>query len=258
MNKARKEIIESMKSDLLKHVDEWVGMDIPVEGTEDYEPWQLKLHEIDTIENIQDVIEYVERQSLNLDDFFLCGEYQVLSAGLDPDDVPQTLVAELGELIAEQSSSEESWGKVYLFDGKYFVFNVGETKIVELKADALEIAGIRDESFDHMLPTQEHQTNPLVPEKSRATMEARGKRKAVLIVVINWPSGTMALKFGSMMQTALNVSKDKMDLLQMAPERIFRVETEVSEAEFRDAMKSRGMPSGDNVLFIEISETLQQ
>lgn len=50
----------------------------------------------------------------------------------------------------------------------------------------------------------------------------------------------MAFKFGSALQTALRVSKDKITLVQMAPERIFRVETDVSEAEFRERMKSRG------------------
>lgn len=36
MSQVRKEIIERMKSDLLKQVDEWVGMHRPVEGSEDY------------------------------------------------------------------------------------------------------------------------------------------------------------------------------------------------------------------------------
>ena len=62
----------------------------------------------------------------------------------------------------------------------------------------------------------------------------------------------MAFKFGSALQTALRVSKDKITLVQMAPERIFRVETDVSEAEFRERMKSRGFNSNRNVLFIEM------
>lgn len=247
-----------MKSDLLKRVDEWVGIDVPFEGTEDYKTWQWKLDAIDEIENIQDVIGYVESMGLDLNDFFSCGEYKVLSAGLDPNAVPQALVAELGELIAEQSLPEESWVKIYFFDGKYFVINEVETKIVDLEADALEIAGIKSESSDQILHPQVHQNNPLVLKKPPVTKKAKIKHRAVLIVVTNWPSGTMAFKFGSAIQTALKVSKDKMNLLQMAPERIFRVEAEVNEAEFRNAMKSRDVASGGNVLFIEIPETLQQ
>jgi hypothetical protein len=45
-----------------------------------------------------------------------------------------------------------------------------------------------------------------------------------------------------------------MTLIQMSPERIFGVETNVSEAEFRDAMNLRGLASGGRVLFVEISE----
>lgn len=257
MIKIKKEIIESMKSDLLKYVDEWVGMDIPVEGTEDYETWQLKLNTIDAVENIQDIIEYVENMGLDLDDFFLSGEYNVLSAGLDPSVVPQALVEKLGELIAEQSLSEESWVKIYFFDERYFVVNEMGTKIVDLEADAFEISGIKNESFNQFLHTQVHPTNPLDSENLQVTKDAKSKRRAVLIVVTDWPSGTMAFKFGSVMQTALKVSKDKKKLVQMVPERIFRVETEVSETEFRNTMKSRGVASGGNILFIEIPNTRQ-
>jgi hypothetical protein len=77
-------------------------------------------------------------------------------------------------------------------------------------------------------------------------------RRPVLIVVTDWPGGTMALKFGGAMQTALGAKKDEVTLVQMAPERIFRVETKVSEADFRKAMKSRDISSGGSILFIEI------
>jgi hypothetical protein len=62
------------------------------------------------------------------------------------------------------------------------------------------------------------------------------------------------MKFGSALQNALKVSKVKMTLLQMAPERIFRVETDVSETKFRKTMKSRGFGPSYTVLFIEIPE----
>ena len=64
----------------------------------------------------------------------------------------------------------------------------------------------------------------------------------------------MAIKFGYALRNALNVEKDKMTLLQMAPERIFRVETDVSETNFRETMKSKNVSSGGTILFIEIPE----
>jgi hypothetical protein len=87
---------------------------------------------------------------------------------------------------------------------------------------------------------------------SQQDKKARSERRAVLIVVTDWPDGTMAFKFGSAMQTSLGVTKEHMNLVQMSPERIFRVETEVSEAEFRKSMSLRGVASGGSVLFIEI------
>lgn len=64
----------------------------------------------------------------------------------------------------------------------------------------------------------------------------------------------MAIKFGYALRNALNVEKDKMTLLQMAPERIFRVETDVSETKFRATMKSKNVSSGGTILYIEIPE----
>jgi hypothetical protein len=249
-----------MKSDLLGRVDEWVGMDIPAEGSEDYDSWQSMLAQIDAIENIQDVIDYVEAEGLDLDDFFLCGEYEVISAGLDSKDVPTDLATEVGELVAEQTWSGGSWVKVYLFDGKYFVVNEVETSVADTEADALTLAGIENDSFDQISHSQVHSTHLLDPPKFPATKKgpakkARVKRRAVLVVVTDWPDGTMAMKFGGALRAALDVSKDDMNLVQMAPERIFRVETTVSEVEFREAMKSRDVASGGNLLFMEIPKT---
>lgn len=78
------------------------------------------------------------------------------------------------------------------------------------------------------------------------------ERRTVLIVATDWPDGTMAFKFGYAMQASLNVTKEHMNLVQMSPERIFRVETDVSEADFRKSLSLRDVDSGGTVLFIEI------
>ncbi len=150
-----------MKSDLRGRVDEWVGTHVPAEGTEDYESWQAKLAEIDAIENIQDVIDYVESEGFDLDDFFMCGEYKVISAGLDPNDVPLGLISEIGELVAEQSWSGGSWVNVYLFDGKYFIVSEVETRVADTEADAIKIAGIDNDTIDQIVHSRAHSTSPL-------------------------------------------------------------------------------------------------
>lgn len=62
----------------------------------------------------------------------------------------------------------------------------------------------------------------------------------------------MAFKFGGALRSSLSVTKDNMKLIQMSPERIFRVETDISESVFRESMSKFDVASGGNILFIEI------
>jgi len=55
--------VEDIKSDLLGELDEWLGFDIPDEGTEDYAYWQERLHAINAIETLDDVLVYLEAYS---------------------------------------------------------------------------------------------------------------------------------------------------------------------------------------------------
>ena len=155
--------------------------------------------------------------------------------------------AELSITLAEANKKAESAG----FDLRF-------------RAEDKNAHGLEQEQHKKELLLQEKislgeplQTKPSkVLAKSKAPVKkTRVKRRAVLVVVIHWPSGTMARKFGDVMQAALDISKDGMNLVQMAPERIFRVETTVSEAEFREVMRSRDVASGGNVLFVEIPNT---
>lgn|GEM_PF-1251432 len=254
MSQARVEMIERMKSDLFKQVDEWVGMHRPVEGSEDYETWQWKLDTIKAIETIDDVIEYVECNFLDLNDFFLTGEYELITAGLAPEKVPSSIVSELGELIAERALPSDAKCEIFFFDGKYFVFDGTRIQIVDSENEALTIAGIEEDSSDDFIDDQKSSTHSHNSQTVSPPKIAKQHRRTVLIVVPSWPSGTIAMKFGSALQNALKVSKVKMTLLQMAPERIFRVETDVSETKFRKTMKSRGFGPSYTVLFIEIPE----
>lgn len=75
----------------------------------------------------------------------------------------------------------------------------------------------------------------------------------ILIVVPNWPSGTMAFKFGSAVMSALNVDPDSATLVQFAPERIFRVQTNISNEEFKAKLKSSGIPDAHHVEYCELT-----
>lgn len=73
----------------------------------------------------------------------------------------------------------------------------------------------------------------------------------ILIVVPKWPSGTMAFKFGSAVMSALNVDPDSAVLVQFAPERIFRVQTDISKEEFQAKLKRSGLPDVHRIQFYE-------
>ena len=82
-------------------------------------------------------------------------------------------------------------------------------------------------------------------------VEARKKRQ-VLIVVEKWPHGTMAFKFGSALISALNPRHAEANLVQFSPDRIFKVETDVSETEFRSALKTKDVSYHGRIHFSEL------
>ena len=77
------------------------------------------------------------------------------------------------------------------------------------------------------------------------------KKRPVLIVVEKWPHSTMAFKFGSTLMSSLGQHRDQTILVQLGPERIFRVETDVSEAEFRSALQTKDVSYHGYIHFSE-------
>ena len=60
------DVLAACISDLNSQLQEWLGFDIPIEGTEDYEIWQLKISLIEQVESISDVYELSEGGDFNL------------------------------------------------------------------------------------------------------------------------------------------------------------------------------------------------
>lgn len=88
-------------------------------------------------------------------------------------------------------------------------------------------------------------------EEPDPNLRQRRKKRPVLIVVEKWPHGTMAFKFGSALMSALGQRRDEATLVQFSPDRIFRVETNVSEAEFRSALKTKDVSYHGYIHFSE-------
>jgi hypothetical protein len=247
--------IEEMKSALRQGVDEWLGYDIPAEDTEDYERWQSMLADIEDIETLQDVIDYVESSRQDVAEFFMCGRYDLIDAGMTPSEIPVSIISGAGEVIASQKISDGTEINVYSYSQKYFVVRGSEAGIFDNESDALKAAGIASDSenqtIDQIEPDEGDSIIHINPRPPQMKISAKSNR-AVLVVVTEWPGGTMALKFGSALQSALRAKNEDMKLLQLSPERIFRVLTKTTERRFRRALAKNDVTTGGRILFIEL------
>lgn len=80
----------------------------------------------------------------------------------------------------------------------------------------------------------------------------RRTKRPVLVVVEKWPDATMAFKFGSALMSALGQRRHEATLVRRSPERVFRVETDVSEAEFRSALETQNVSYHKRIHFSEL------
>ena len=71
MASTEQDLVREIKESLSAKLDEWLGFDIPEEGTEDYEVWQERLAAIEAIERVEDVIAYAEGYLGDSDEFLL-------------------------------------------------------------------------------------------------------------------------------------------------------------------------------------------
>lgn len=83
-------------------------------------------------------------------------------------------------------------------------------------------------------------------------MPRASRSRTVLVVITEWPSGTMAMKLGDAIRKSLDVGQEAVQLVQTQPERIFRVETAVSETEFRSSLGMRNVSYSGRIAFLEL------
>lgn len=69
MNNIDSTTLESMKRGLYEQVNEWLGQDIPDKGDDDYGRWQSMLAEINAIESLEDIVNYLESEGRDVDEF---------------------------------------------------------------------------------------------------------------------------------------------------------------------------------------------
>lgn len=257
MPKNRAEIIEEMKHSLIRRVEEWVGSDIPDEYSEDHERWMAKVEEIIAIETVEDVTRYLVGEQLDEGEFFLSGGFDLMAAGMNPADIPTGVVIELGSKVASQTWSGGSWVNIYQYGAKYFSIGEAEMRVFDSKDEAMIAAGIDNDTYDQIIQSSRAAGRPAATKRpeskgfSTETANAGSDTRPVLIVVTKWPWGTMAMKFGCALEASLMVARGAMRLVQMEPERMFRVETSVTEEAFRRSMTQTDVFCHGEILFIE-------
>ena len=59
-----------MKVALLSQLSDWLGFDIPEDGTEDYDTWKARQLAIEDIQDFSDVYEYLQTDDESAQEFF--------------------------------------------------------------------------------------------------------------------------------------------------------------------------------------------
>ncbi|NWF37278.1 hypothetical protein [Mariprofundus sp. KV] len=72
--------LSKMKHHLHSIIDEWLGNDIPEEGTEDFNRWQSMESELNSIASLTDVVDYLNNQDYDVKEF-------LEEFGIDYDDI---------------------------------------------------------------------------------------------------------------------------------------------------------------------------
>ena len=173
---------------------------------------------------IYDVLVYLEAQGRDPDGFVIHNRIGLVSAGVHPKDVPATVIEALGQRLAGHRYSDDIELRVYAYDDRYFVLDGHGQQSFKTEAEAMDEAGISATDDDAGVAAA-----PPPPPVSDG-------RRPVLIIVPEWPGGTMAMKFGSALKVALQLEGEDWSLVQMAPERIFRAVTRVTEEELRSKL----------------------
>jgi len=270
MGKARNDFVDRMRDHFMARIDEWLGFDIPEEGTEDHDMWMSKIAEVEQIQSLQDVITYLE-DSMGQDfaQFVIEGEYNLIEAEMNPLEIPRSVVLELGELVALEEEAEFEY-ELYEYGAKCFAVPRGsDTNIrcFDSEREAFAFLGI-DIPSDARKPHDASDANHVKPlsvdfhalredlERYKSAVSRVVKRRPTRIIhvlVPEWPDGTMAFQFGSALYSSLYTEKENVRMVQFEPERIFRVETAVTESEFRETLSKYqrlGVSGAEPILFV--------
>ncbi len=170
-----------------------------------------------------------------------------------------TTVAPNNKKIIEISALEKKYLGMIVDMDLFLGRDEEERQVFDNMSDALLCIAIdisrerREKSTPSVVPgTCWHYELELVKNRISKAIENR-PRTTKYIIVTEWPGGTMAMKFGSALRDSLYVSKEEMQLVKFAPERIFKTTSQVTEQEFRETLSKHNVSCPGRIIFVDVT-----
>jgi hypothetical protein len=132
--------IEKIRRNLEYRIEEWVGFDIPSEGSEDHDRWLGMVNDVKDIVSIADVISYLESENIDTDEFFIDGEYDLIAAGFNPEQISIAVLTILGLEIESRKKPDDSLIRVLEYGGKYFLVDGDQVAHFSTEIEAINCA----------------------------------------------------------------------------------------------------------------------
>lgn len=175
------------------------------------------------------------------------GPYESLDDALANNNTCRYISDVVTDIYIDKPMDEIDW-VIVAEDG--YTLNINDEKYIVKNGNLVKYDSM-DNTFNNTNTSKEVNISSRIGTKQYSD-EEKGSYRPVLIIVPKWPDGTMAMKLGSVLGKALLVEKEAMVLLQMSPERIFRVETTATEEDFRKSLEKLEISMVHDILFIEL------
>ena len=100
-----------------------------------------KVADIDGIDSISDVVWYLDMEGIDLAEFVINEEFDLVGSGMEPLDIPYAVIEALGEAVDPSDGWDERDGRLYMYGGKCFVLAASDLEppqVFDTVGDALQ------------------------------------------------------------------------------------------------------------------------
>jgi|LauGreDrversion4_2_1035121.scaffolds.fasta_scaffold273941_1 hypothetical protein len=143
-------LIDSLKTVIASQIFAQFGATAKPENAEKHERRQMMLDALESVKTIYDIADYLDRAGRDSDEFFIAYQVPLVTAGMDPLDVPSEVIQSLGSEVASEAWANGSWAEVYKYDGVFFAIDETEIRVFKTLREASASAGIGNDLFDKL------------------------------------------------------------------------------------------------------------